>query len=322
MNQDQLQEFLAEARTVLDFESDELRSARALRFVLSQTFAYTYSGPVSGLRQRLLAFPPVFHGDQQRTFLRLSVEPDSEFDWSVDSFGNTVAELLVPSVVQTVRFSVEALIERAPVPRPMILSSESGPDSTFLAPTVLTAPSEALVAAARDAAAGSGGVMETAERICQAVHRNIRYQKGVTAVETTAAEALAIGAGVCQDHAHVMIAMCRVLGIPTRYVSGHMLGEGSTHAWVEVLAAPSNGDPGLVAVPFDPLPRTPTGLKLRHRRGRPRLCRRTTDFRVVHRNRREPSHVQHYARRCGRGLEGQLHHCRCSDRTGLLNSNA
>ena len=32
----------------------------------------------------------------------------------------------------------------------------------------------------------------------------------------------------------MMIAMCRSQGIPARYVSGHLLGEGASHAWVEV----------------------------------------------------------------------------------------
>ena len=52
---------------------------------------------------------------------------------------------------------------------------------------------------------------------------------------TTAAEALAAGRGVCQDFAHVMLALCHLLGLPARYVSGHLLGQGGTHAWVEVI---------------------------------------------------------------------------------------
>src|SRR6202044_891456 len=52
---------------------------------------------------------------------------------------------------------------------------------------------------------------------------------------TTASEALAHGRGVCQDYAHIMLAACRLLGLPARYVSGHLRGEGGSHAWVEVL---------------------------------------------------------------------------------------
>ena len=47
--------------------------------------------------------------------------------------------------------------------------------------------------------------------------------------------------GVCQDYAHVMLALCRLSGLPARYVSGHMLGEGGSHAWVEVVIPAGDG---------------------------------------------------------------------------------
>ena len=83
----------------------------------------------------------------------------------------------------------------------------------------------------------------------------ITYDFGATTVDTTAAQAWAIGRGVCQDSAHVLLALCRAAGVPARYVSGHLLGQlGGSHAWVEVLVAdgaaaraigvdPSNGCP-------------------------------------------------------------------------------
>ena len=74
-------------------------------------------------------------------------------------------------------------------------------------------------------------------------------RRGVTSVATTAAEALAGRRGVCQDTAHVMIALCRAAELPARYVSGHLLGEGGTHAWVEVIVADTAG---ARAVALDP----------------------------------------------------------------------
>src|SRR6202034_936161 len=68
---------------------------------------------------------------------------------------------------------------------------------------------------------------------------------------TTASEALAGGRGVCQDYAHVMLAICRAAGVPARYVSGHLIGEGGSHAWVEVLQKDPMGSGG-IAVGFDP----------------------------------------------------------------------
>ena len=77
----------------------------------------------------------------------------------------------------------------------------------------------------------------------------MRYKSGVTTVRTTAAEALALGQGLCQDYAHLMLAVCRTAGLPARYVSGHLLGEGGSHAWVEVFLPTETG---LSAVAFDP----------------------------------------------------------------------
>jgi len=88
------------------------------------------------------------------------------------------------------------------------------------------------------------------------VHEAISYAHGVTSVTSTAAEALAGGQGVCQDAAHVMIALCRAIGLPARYVSGHLLGEGGTHAWVEVIVADADA---ARAVALDPCNGCPAG---------------------------------------------------------------
>ncbi|MDQ3896754.1 MAG: transglutaminase family protein, partial [Actinomycetota bacterium] len=88
-----------------------------------------------------------------------------------------------------------------------------------------------------------------------------RYRHDVTTVRTTAAEALALGQGVCQDYAHVMLALCRLCGLAARYVSGHLVGEGGSHAWVEVLL-PSPEDPSVhTAVAFDPTNDRRAGLR-------------------------------------------------------------
>ena len=66
------------------------------------------------------------------------------------------------------------------------------------------------------------------------VYQHMRYQPGITQPATTAAEALTLGQGVCQDYAHILLALCRAAHIPARYVNGFIEGEGATHAWVEV----------------------------------------------------------------------------------------
>jgi transglutaminase-like putative cysteine protease len=84
-----------------------------------------------------------------------------------------------------------------------------------------------------------------------AVQEAVAYEKNSTTVHTTAAETLAAGRGVCQDHAHLFIAISRQLGVPARYVSGYLgHGEGThqttaSHAWAEALV------PDLGWVSFD-----------------------------------------------------------------------
>lgn len=74
--------------------------------------------------------------------------------------------------------------------------------------------------------------------LAQAVAERVRYRPGRTGVETTALEAFDWGLGVCQDQAHVMVAVCRSLGWPARYVSGYFFAEDApelaSHAWVDV----------------------------------------------------------------------------------------
>jgi transglutaminase-like putative cysteine protease len=86
------------------------------------------------------------------------------------------------------------------------------------------------------------------------------YKHGATTVSTTASEALAIGHGVCQDYAHIMLAVCRACGLPSRYVSGHLLGQGGSHAWVEVLLPTNDGSGDAIAWTFDPTHASRGGL--------------------------------------------------------------
>lgn len=76
--------------------------------------------------------------------------------------------------------------------------------------------------------------LEMAVCAMEYLYTHFTYVSGVTDIGTTAGDALKLGKGVCQDYAHIMIAVMRFLGIPARYVNGLMIGEGSTHAWVEI----------------------------------------------------------------------------------------
>ena len=71
--------------------------------------------------------------------------------------------------------------------------------------------------------------------IMNTLHYTFTYDTEATGVHETAEKALALGRGVCQDYAHIMLSLLRMEGITARYTVGMMTGEGSSHAWVEAL---------------------------------------------------------------------------------------
>ena len=78
------------------------------------------------------------------------------------------------------------------------------------------------------------------QQLNEYVYKNFQYIQGITSVTTTLDEIWKLKAGVCQDFAHMLLAMLRLLNVPARYVSGYVCphdhtlrGEGATHAWVE-----------------------------------------------------------------------------------------
>ncbi|MES2817591.1 MAG: transglutaminase family protein [Pseudomonadota bacterium] len=113
---------------------------------------------------------------------------------------------------------------------------EAGSPLPFLRSTRLTQADEHLRAFAQQHCANRQdrsaliGLME-------ALHQQIAYTPGSTAVDTTAAQAFAGRIGVCQDHTHAFLACARSLGIPARYVSGYLYTEDcdhlASHAWAE-----------------------------------------------------------------------------------------
>ena len=79
------------------------------------------------------------------------------------------------------------------------------------------------------------GAYEKALCVMNTLHYTFAYEPEATRVHETAENALALGRGVCQDYAHIMLSLLRTEGIAARYVVGIMIGEGSSHAWVEAL---------------------------------------------------------------------------------------
>jgi transglutaminase-like putative cysteine protease len=221
-----------------EYDRSELLAARCATYVIHQDITYTYPAPIDDLRQRLMVVPKRHHGDQQR--LADSVDVRHAETGSVrrhhDRFDNTVVELEIPHVEREVTFQMRAVVRRQ---RDDTL--QQAVDAThFHGTTHLTSPDSTIADAARTIERGEG-VTSTVRAMSSLVRGSFEYVKGVTGVQTTATEAWAHRRGVCQDMAHVMLAMCASLGIPARYVSGHLVGDGASHAWIEAFD-PATGE--------------------------------------------------------------------------------
>ena len=241
-----------------------------LSYLVQQRFRYEYSQPIHQLRHRLMVVPPDRHGGQRTVASHVTASlgqlppggarPGREGSPSIpvaterqtDEHGNVCVEVAVPAVEAWVEFEARVVVSQAARDEPGLHPADHLTDARLLDPTPLTAPTASLVRSAGLLRATGRRGLDLAEAVNAWVHRTLAYERGATGVHSTAADALALGRGVCQDFAHVMLAVCRLLGLPARYVSGHLIGEGGTHAWVEVLLPDPAGSGLAAAFAFDP----------------------------------------------------------------------
>jgi transglutaminase-like putative cysteine protease len=234
---------------------DRSRAERATIRV-RQHYRYTYSSPVWDLKQRLIMVPR----DQQRGQRLLGwdleirgTEGDHRVTWERDEFGNRVGRVIANRVPRAIDFEATFRVERTRDPdtvrEPAPWRDDEG-RLVYLHPTALTAADPRLLEAAQAIWRASHDARERVERAQSWASNAIAYQFGVTGYTTPAAMALHLGKGVCQDYAHILICVLRLLDIPARYVSGHLIGEGAPHAWVEALLP--SGDGLVEVIGYDP----------------------------------------------------------------------
>lgn len=242
---------LTEPVTFLDYNKIEWAQVKRTRYYCYQRFHYQYPGPIKHLRQRLMAVPFERYGDQRLYGHRLIVDPAPlSGNDRIDRFGNRINEFDLPHVDTSVSFEVFSATERTTPPAaPARLPAKVR--KLFLTQTNLTSPDPHIIETAKELKAKARDQIELIELISSWVYRTMKYGSGATDVTTDASQALATGQGLCQDFAHLMIALCREAELPARYVSGHMLGEGGSHAWVEVLL-PSHKSAELEVFAIDP----------------------------------------------------------------------
>jgi transglutaminase-like putative cysteine protease len=244
----------------IDPSSLDWASARRVSYLLRQSFRYEYPEPIRDLSHRLVVIPPERFGDQRRLRHQVSVDTDGvRFEDREDRFGNMIIDVFAPRVSGAIEFVAEVSVERHAA-EPNRLADGWLADGYLLEPSPLTAADDRIRKAAASLADSAEWGLALADRINDWVYQSLTYQHGVTGVRTTAAEALELGQGVCQDYAHVMLAVTRACGLPSRYVSGHLLGEGGSHAWVEVVLPTRDGTGDAIASTFDPTHASRGGL--------------------------------------------------------------
>lgn len=212
---------------------------------------YRYDAPVRGVVQSHRLTPSVFDGQRVLDW-RVTVPGAIPSDGFRDGAGDWVQGCSLRGPVTEVTVTVTGRVETADLAGVLRSHRELVSPDAYLRDTPATYPDAALRALGQEAVTGAADPLEAAHRLSAAVGEAIAYLSGATHTHTTAAEALAQGEGVCQDHAQALIAAARATGRPARYVSGYLFASSAgapheaAHAWAELHV------PGLGWVGFDP----------------------------------------------------------------------
>ncbi|MDO5643585.1 MAG: transglutaminase family protein [Paracoccus sp. (in: a-proteobacteria)] len=209
-----------------------------MRLRISHHTVYDYARPVRFGVQSLRLVPSVFDGQKviEWTAELEGARPGAGFR---DGAGDWVQGWTIRGPVDRLAVRIEGVVETTDLAGVLRGHREAIHPMVYLKTTPATRPDDAIT----DLAHGPGqglAALDLAHELAGAVAAAITYTPGATGLQTPAAEALAQGAGVCQDHAHVLIAAARARGLPARYVSGylHADAEGgvheAAHAWAEV----------------------------------------------------------------------------------------
>jgi transglutaminase-like putative cysteine protease len=182
---------------------------------------------------------------------RLTTRPASEPRPYTDYFGNTVyhfgihephlsLSIVADAQVVTDPIDIAAALEADQTPVQRICEMATDQWLDFLAPTPLTAAGPELRELAGEFNTHDGTVSQLIRSIAQRIHERIVYNAGSTSVSTAAEESATMRSGVCQDYTHVFLSVCRLVGLPARYISGYLCSDEAaasqaSHAWPEVL---------------------------------------------------------------------------------------
>lgn len=218
-----------------------------MRLIVEHVTTYTYDQPVRAVVQSHRLRPSEFDG-QKRIVWNVEVSDGLKGGAFVDGAGDFIQAWTILGPVSRIEVTARGTIETRDLSGVLRGHREQVPPFAWLRETTITTPDVALRDLAQSVTAANS--LGLAHALAEAIADAITYTAGATTAQTTAAEALALGEGVCQDHAHAMIACARLRDLPARYVSGYLFAKhaehNAAHAWAEVWVD------GLGWVGFDP----------------------------------------------------------------------
>lgn len=220
-----------------------------------------YEFPVIEASWQFLIVPEE-NRSQSKPSIQFTNSEGNPWELSRNGFGFTVIRLRNRHKLEHITFEAEFQLLKQPVNpfdfdpaalRPYQPEFLSGTEfrivfSSFLRPTRLTTLPGDLPFNFDPA----GSTLENLQALNHWVYKDLKYTSGLTHVNTTLSEILELRKGVCQDFAHLFIAIARSHGLPARYVSGYLhqgmgyFGDAQMHAWAEVYV------PDIGWVGFDP----------------------------------------------------------------------
>jgi len=196
---------------------------------------YCYAEPVSYTIQSLRLTPQSFQGQRVLDWQVLAAGAKPALA-SRDGCGNLVHLITVNARHEELVIEAAGTVDTRDCNGVVAGLVEVAPPRVFLKETAQTRPDAAIRALAE--AVKDKDALDKLHALLGAVRDRVEYVPGATGTHTSAAEALADGKGVCQDHAHIYIAAARTLGIAARYVTGYLVVDGEStqaahHAWAE-----------------------------------------------------------------------------------------
>ena len=217
-----------------------------MRIRIDYRTTYRYEFAASGIVQALRLRPRAYDAQHVHHW-RVDVDIDGVMRERIDPFGNRLDMFYADAAAMALTISVAGEVDVADTAGLVKGTAEPLPATIFLRSTPLTAPDAAIVDLAE--ASRRGSPLESLHALMGAIHDGMAFETGLTDAATPAADAYAARHGVCQDFAHIFSAGARQLGLPARYVSGHLARaerQSAGHAWAEAHV------PDLGWVAFDP----------------------------------------------------------------------